>query len=727
MGVAYVSADKAYAVALHGIFDFDEGAWSVSFDDGNTWNQLSLVDTYINYFSDTAVSPDCNKMWLVSVNLDNGCGLDSVWLKATDLPEASEYSGYWLRVWNGPFELGTGFEKPEQGFIRLPADETAGDTVFLVNYGTNYVWMNDLEGLGCWTPIASTTLDDIVDLAAVDAETLYALDFNGDISMYDPEGWHEAVASKVDNGWTIAVHGDYVLVGSAWDGQVSYSDDAGETFTLLDKTVPMEGDNGHTTVAFDTYFDTNDAIYAAIEGWYGSYSAGGIYSWVLGDSTDWTDLGADHDYAYTGIILSYLGGNPFTSADTGGVLYASYKYVDDGYARTGVARCLTPLAGAITCSSCTVDWDYLTYGLPDRNTQFEATPNALKVCGCMTPDSNTKLFAVETRHDYNMIDGTYAGDVYYDDGRNFVDDVGGAVWTFEDCYAKKNVEITYPGDGATIGTSSCGCCNIPFTVKWDQLCDACYYDIQFALDAEFTEPVELMPSDGSSLPPTIEGPYSSLEGIYYTVYPENGANPTEFLGCFFQPETTYYWRIRAAGSGDQEIHSWWSDAQSFAVAPTAAAGAIDLVAPVVGANDVGIKNIGFSWHMLAAWDSFDFVLSPNANLSAPISSTTGLHGTATTYTGTLSYATTYYWQVTAYKDGSAISESAIGTFTTTPHGAFCSAIDGACFDTEAALEAHNADLHGQTAPTPFWVWVVIGIGAVLVIVVIVLIFRTRRV
>jgi hypothetical protein len=25
-------------------------------------------------------------------------------------------------------------------------------------------------------------------------------------------------------------------------------------------------------------------IYAAIEAWYGSYSAGGIYSWVMGES-----------------------------------------------------------------------------------------------------------------------------------------------------------------------------------------------------------------------------------------------------------------------------------------------------------------------------------------------------------------------------------------------------------------------------------------------------------
>jgi hypothetical protein len=742
MAVAYVSADKAYAVALEGIMDYDEGAWSVSFDDGNTWNQLSLIDTYISYFSDTAVSPDCNKMWLVSVSKVeiSYCNLSSVWLKAIDLPEASEYSGYWLRVWNGllgdsPDAMTWPETDYEAGFIRLPADETAGDTVFLVDYGTSNVYMNDLEGLGCWTSIASATLDNIVDLAAPTADTLYALDFNGDVSMYDSEGWHDAVDSEVDNGWTIAVHGDYVLVGSAWDGQVSYSDDGGETFTLLDETVPIEyqacddcstydADNGHTTVAFDTYFDTNSVIYAAIEGWYGSYSAGGIYSWNIDESEDWTDLGADHDTAYTGLVLSYLGGNPFTSADTGGVLYASYKYVDDGYAEAGVARSLTPIVTEAVCPTCEVNnWDYLYEGLPDRNTQFEAIPFALKACGCLTPDSDTKLFAVETRHDYNMIDGTYAGDMYYEDGKYWVDDLGGAVWTFEDCYAKKQVELVSPADGYVVGTSACGCCNVPFTINWDRLCDACCYDIEFALDAGFTQPYTPYEYDTVSVADGMPdfGWYCPGD-----VSAAMAANPSLFLGCFFQPETTYYWRVRAvqAGTG-QEIRSWWSDAQSFTVAPTAAAGAIDLVSPAPGALNQPIKNVGFSWSILATADSFDWVLSANADLSSPLDSKTGLPSTATTYTGTLQHGMTYYWQVKAYNEGALISTSPTGTFTTGALGPYCDPTTGLCFDTEQALKDYQKTL--PTPGTPFWVWVVIGIGAVLVIVVIVLIFRTRRV
>ena len=142
---------------------------------------------------------------------------------------------------------------------------------------------------------------------------------------------------------------------------------------------------------------------------------------------------------------------------------------------------------------------------------------------------------------------------------------------------------------------------------------------------------------------------------------------------------------------------------------------------------MAIKNVGFSWDLLATADAFDWVLSKNADLSSPVESKTGLTTTAYTCTKTLAYGTTYYWQVTAYNEGAAISTSAIGTFTTAAMGAFCCPQCGLCFDTQALLQAHIADAHPAQPATPFWVWVVIAIGAVLVIVVIVLIFRTRRV
>jgi hypothetical protein len=116
--------------------------------------------------------------------------------------------------------------------------------------------------------------------------------------------------------------------------------------------------------------------------------------------------------------------------------------------------------------------------------------------------------------------------------------------------------------------------------------------------------------------------------------------------------------------------------------------------------------VGFSWNLQATADAFDWVLSENADLSSPLDSKTGLTSTAAGYMGTLDYSTTYYWQVTAYNEGSMVATSAIGTFTTM---------------------AEPEEPYVPPEPgTPMWVWVVIAIGAVLVIVVIVLIFRTRK-
>ena len=723
MAVSYVGEDKAYAVALWGGPCNDEGAWSVTFDDGDTWNQLSLIDTYIDYFSDVAVSPDCNKTMLVSVNkvdISYYGDCDSVWLHAVNLPEAAEYSGQWIRTWSGDLEGDDSYFQKEWGLLRLAPEETTGDTVFLVDYYTSNVYWNDLETLACWDPIGSTELEEIVDLAAQDADTVFGLDHDGDVAMFDDDEWQEAVESEVDIGHTIAVWGDHILVGGD-DGDVAYSDDGGETFDLLEDFPTIDGD---VTVAFDTYFDTNMVIYAATDE--GDYT-GGIYQWVIGESEEWMDLNAEPqewqvlpstywttaegtaelEVAFTGLVVDRPG-NPFTSADNGGVIYATYigryEYGTNGTTCvlfTGAARSLERTV--TVCTTC-LDWDFLHVGLTVGDCDkgdcpypevFKATPDALKICGCLTPDSNTHLFAIDAWWEYDFCENEF-----------------GSVWTYEDCYAKKAPEITSPADGAVIPADPCSCYSVPFTILWDTICDACSFDIAFALDEDFTMPVKVNGETGLIYHVVSDTPSFSVLGG------EAGG-----LSC----ETTYYVRVRGADAATGEIiHSWWSDPISITIAPSVEAGVITLVSPAPGALNQPTKNLGFSWDLLATADSFDWVLDDNADLSSPLDSKTGLTSKATTYANTLSYGTTYYWQVKAYKEGALIGASSVGTFTTSPTGAFCCPIDGLCFDTQAALEAHNAAAHGA-AGTPFWVWVVIAIGAVLVIVVIVLIFRTRRV
>ena len=56
----------------------DECAFAISRNNGETWNQLSLIDTTIDWFNDVAVSPDCTTIYLASVSQQ--AGLAPTWL-----------------------------------------------------------------------------------------------------------------------------------------------------------------------------------------------------------------------------------------------------------------------------------------------------------------------------------------------------------------------------------------------------------------------------------------------------------------------------------------------------------------------------------------------------------------------------------------------------------------------------------------------------------------------
>lgn len=695
MAVRWVGETKAYAVALHGLLPYDEGAWSFSFDDGFNWNQLSLIDTHIDYLSDVAVSPDCNKTMLFSVNLkgvpwffeheegDTLC--DSVWLHAEELPEASEYSGRWIRTLARQLRGDNSDDfpfVPERGLIRLNPEETEGHTVYVFDRMTGRVWRDDLEGLGCWQP--TTSVLDIVDLAVRDADTIFALGDDGRVAMFNGDSWHTAVDSEVEAGWTIAVWGDDILVGGQ-NGRVAHSDDGGETFTLLPAIPLPTGVTGIThrlvTVAFDSYFGENDVIYAGVVEL--PHMTGDIYMWIIDESTSWVNLLArpstfqltgagsttdTHRVAYTGIVLDDADGNPMTGPATGGVLYASYITNNT----TGVARALTPLMEVDECQACPVDWDFLRVGLTTAES-FRMAPHALKICGCLTPDTFTKIFAIGAEFE--------EGDppmFFYDMARG----EHGTVWMFEDCYSKVGVDLRQPATDFVIGADPCDCKNQPFTATWDPLCDACVYEIQFASDPDFAF-IVFVDND-------VETP---------------AADPHANIGQVLLPGQTYYWRVRAVEAGTtQRIRSWWSEARSLTVGPFAGTGA-SIVAPPIGATDVRITDIPFSWSIGVDADTFNWQLARDGGFTNIVASAPGLTTTSYLYTGELSYDTSYFWRVTAIKDGAPISQ-AIGSFTTRPEVVPPPVV--------------------EPDPTPFWVWVVIAIGAVLVIVVIVLIFRTRR-
>jgi len=723
--VGYVLPNKAYAFVGGDAAEpegFDESAFSFSLDDGDTWNQVGLVDTYIDYLSDVAKSPNCNKTWVVSVNEyergENGyCACDSVWLKADPLPEASEYSGAWIREWCDTLTNSmalNGADTPEIGLLRLAPEETGEAlTVYLVDRGTNTVYYDGNEGLGCWE-VGSSTVDEISDLAVQDEATIYAVGFNADVAVSDDHGaaasWSSTMDNDVDDGHTIAVLGEgNVLVGGA-AGKVAYSDDDLDTFLDGDASFTELDDigEGNVHVAFDSYFDSNSVIYAAVGD---DGDDNGIYRWVIDESTSFTDLGectgtatptrtqigymdADGDLVlsctrvevgYYGIVISYAEGNPETDATTGGVLYAAYAWYDNATdtSYTGVARCLNP-AEEVACGEAM--WDYLIQGMADT-AAFTLEPSSLKLCGCLTPDTNSKLWAIDAHAYYKSFANANSTAEVTSVGR---------LWTYEDCYAKAGPTLMSPANNVVVDADPCYCWNDAFTLKWDRQCDACSYNLQISLDEDFTEVVSDHDWTGKDDDDCTEIDYDPPKGSAPSYVVANKALGEGSCG------TTYYWRVRSADAETGEIiHSPWSEVRSFTVAVGPMA-QLTLTNPSNGAIGVAVSNIPFTWDAVADATGYEFSLM-NAATDAAVVSATSVSGTTYTYTGTLSYDTSYYWTVKAFKDTTAFGD-ATATFTTGAEGVV-----------------------PPEPTTPAWVWVIIAIGAILVIVTLVLIFRTRRV
>jgi len=581
--VGYVSPNKAYAFVSgdpQNPFGFDESAFSFSLDDGDIWNQLGLVDTYVDYLSDVAKSADCSKTWVVSINTEDGvCGCDSVWLKASWLPEASEYSGAWIRDWCGSLtssgELNSA-QTPEIGLLRVPKETEEALTVYLVDRGTDKVYYDGNKGLGCWEE-GTSTVDEISDLAVQDEATIYALGFNADVAVSDDHAsaasWSSTMDSKVDNGHTIAVLGEgNVLVGGD-DGKVSYSNDDLATFLDGDATfTELNGiGDGRVHVAFDSYFDTNSVVYAAVSNVVvnGSYyetpvnvADNGIYRWVIGESSEWKDLGEcagaatptetqlglgpscdTVEVGYYGIVLSNATGNPETDATTGGVLYATFY--DAAGDVTGVARCLNPAQKVAGGEGM---WDYFIQDTADNHGQFTLEPSSLKICGCLTPDTNAKLFAIDD-------------DWYYDYfAFGDLEDLNvGRLWMYEDCYAKAGPVLESPADGAGVSCDPHYWWNDAFALKWDRQCDASSYNIQIAYDEDFTELV--LDISGKDESTCLENDYEPISSSSPSYVVAEGALGAGSCG------TTFYWRVRSADAETGEIiHSPWSEVRSFTVA-----------------------------------------------------------------------------------------------------------------------------------------------------------------
>ncbi|MDD5511180.1 MAG: hypothetical protein PHI12_10275, partial [Dehalococcoidales bacterium] len=639
----------------------------------------------------------------VSPRLEGWFACDSVW-------RSYDNGDTWERIYHGDWLLNNQeifiVWPPPALLLRLPCDDLEECcTIYMGVQGTQDLFYSRDCGQ-CWNKAVNQKLV-IQDLTVETENIVYILDEDGYVSTSTQYGRRpsDGVDSGVGSGHSITscCNQGWVVVGGAGDEPVGWSDDGGETWNLTEDLPGQPEYNVHIAcdpICEGTIYAALGMNYAYIPPLPPAPPCLGIYRWVIDESDDWTNMNA-FKYGYYGIAIGRSDGTLYAVSDNIHVdpdkcLCDRFVAPAEGYeVYSGVARNLTPCE---TDCCGEEDWDYLIAGLGTMEPNpvpywsptelFNNEPSALRICGCLSKDTNSVLWAIDMDW-YDVTDGS-----------------DGSLWNYEDCAAKRGITLTSPEDGAIVACDVCASCEgSPLTFKWERMCLACSYDI------------EIMDEDGNVIAAIEE---LEITGDPPSLYWDGYDCPDDCaVGCQSPLECgrTYTWHVREANTETDEcVHSPWSETWSFTI-EASSANAIKLIAPEQGAVVAQRTGVGFSWSSVYDATTYSFVLSASPDLSGALA-TADVSGTAYAYSGTLDYETTYYWQVTAWKDGTMLSQSDIGTFAV--------AAEEIIPEPAQPTPPPEVNIPPVQQVTPTWMYVVIAIGIALIVVVVVLIVRSRR-
>jgi len=314
--------------ALHGgAFPFgfdavnnDESAFAISRNNGETWNQLSLIDTTIDWFNDVAVAPDCTTIYLASANRNTGAAsmcneFDSVWRAtinpnvAAPLPAVPPLGQYWERVYTRTTSGTCAVPQTDLPILRLVpscTDKKDGEIVGWAAQGARAsataAGVPTGGGVIAWSPDYGdywanvTPRDAVQDFAFESSTTLYNVSAIGLVQRlpYTGTSWSTNLPSydtttqaahtivAVPDGKVLVGAGAEVL-GASYMG--SYSADKGVTFVLI--TTPGIVGHGNEHVIFDVDFKNNSFIYMADDNLGGTI--GTVYRNTVPSFTRWVD------------------------------------------------------------------------------------------------------------------------------------------------------------------------------------------------------------------------------------------------------------------------------------------------------------------------------------------------------------------------------------------------------------------------------------------------------
>jgi hypothetical protein len=329
----------------------DESAFSLSQDNGETWNQLSLMDTEIDFLSDVAVTPSSDIIYLASINNHGGINsFDSIW-RTTGAPTGNT----WERV--------LCLLSATDDIIMRTNNAGNDPTIYFTSRSTSdlrqstdggQTWNNTLPGVNV-TDFTVTRIDSTLALYVLNDSFVRRGTTNGQTWQ-----WSINIDTTLSTGHTInATPTGVVVVGDGGEGMAAYSLDSGASF-LRTTAIP---EPGKMQVIADYRFRNALPLYAASDS-----AASEIYYWIVGSSSYWTPMGSP--------------GRSFYGLAQLGTLYGDWS----NGGSTAVDRTLEPEK----LEPPYIEWDVLTVGLTP-GVVFTREPSSLKV------SAGINLWAIDDR------------------------------------------------------------------------------------------------------------------------------------------------------------------------------------------------------------------------------------------------------------------------------------------------------------------------------------------
>jgi len=357
-GSAQLSGPAAWPAGYLNSVPLDESAFSLSKDNGRTWNQVSLIDTQVDILSDVVITADSGTIYLASIN-KSGAGLDSIWRSSGAATGKS-----WERVLCLPSAVND---------IILRMSNYGNDgAVFMASRGTadlrqsqdgGQTWKEQMPGMNV-TDFSVTTINGTRYLYVLSGPSMR----RANASSSTPQ-WSQQVITTLNAGHTIFAAPDGVVVvgGDSADNRVAFSPGGGPF--MVTASLPSTG-RIHAVV--DYRFSDTALIYAAGDG-----AGSDIYYWFIGASRAWDIMGAP-DSSFWG--LAQMGTLYGASTAAGG---------------TTVDRTLYPES----LGPPVIEWDSLNTGLP-AGVAFTREPISLKL------SAGVNLWAIDNRpYDYTAGEG----------------------------------------------------------------------------------------------------------------------------------------------------------------------------------------------------------------------------------------------------------------------------------------------------------------------------------